>query len=196
VRLAELVLGHAEEAAGGSKQVGAVLSARAVPGTLPAIDHARGLILHARGDVAGAQPALAAAATAWQARHRFWEGTWARFDLAALALKSRRRVEATRLIVEVRSTSAAVSAIPLIQAADRPAGSSDRGRPVDPWFPLSAREFEVAQLVAAGLTNRQIAGQLVLAPKTILAHIEHILTKLGAPRRAEIAAWCAAVQRG
>jgi non-specific serine/threonine protein kinase len=49
--------------------------------------------------------------------------------------------------------------------------------------------------VAAGLTNRQIAEQLVLAPKTISAHITHILTKLGAARRAEIAAWVTTVRR-
>ena len=50
-----------------------------------------------------------------------------------------------------------------------------------PWRPLSEREYEVAQLVAAGLTNRQIAQQLVLAPKTISAHVTHILAKLGPP---------------
>jgi hypothetical protein len=50
---------------------------------------------------------------------------------------------------------------------------------------------------AAGLTNRQIADRLVLAPKTIsahIAHIAHILAKLGAARRAEIAAWCATIR--
>ena len=49
--------------------------------------------------------------------------------------------------------------------------------------------------MAAGLTNRQIAEQLVLAPKTISAHVTHILTKLGAARRAEIGAWCATVRQ-
>jgi DNA-binding CsgD family transcriptional regulator len=58
---------------------------------------------------------------------------------------------------------------------------------------LSAREFQVARLVAAGMTNRQIAERLVLSPKTIAAHVEHILTKLGAGRRAGIAAWAAGV---
>ena len=79
-----------------------------------------------------------------------------------------------------------------------PTGSPRRStvaRQAEPWHPLSAREFEVAQLVAAGLTNRQIADQLVLSPKTISAHITHILTKLGAARRAEIAAWCATVRQ-
>jgi DNA-binding CsgD family transcriptional regulator len=52
----------------------------------------------------------------------------------------------------------------------------------------------VARLVAAGCTNREIAAQLTVAPKTVSAHVTHILTKLGAGRRAEIAAWCATVQ--
>ena len=82
----------------------------------------------------------------------------------------------------------------LAAAAEQLAGSLGKSRPLEPWHPLSAREFEVAKLVAAGLTNRQIAEQLVLAPKTVSAHVEHILNKLGAARRTEIAAWCASVQ--
>jgi len=88
-----------------------------------------------------------------------------------------------------------VGATTVVGAADQLAASFGRGLKAEPWYPLSAREFEVAQLVAAGLTNRQIAEQLVLAPKTISAHITHILTKLGAARRAEIAAWCATVRQ-
>ena len=47
----------------------------------------------------------------------------------------------------------------------------------------------MAALVASGLTNREIAARLVISPKTVSTHIEHILTKLGASRRAEIAVW-------
>jgi DNA-binding NarL/FixJ family response regulator len=54
----------------------------------------------------------------------------------------------------------------------------------------------VARLVAAGNTNRQIAAELFLAPKTVSAHVEHILAKLGAARRTEIAAWVAALPPG
>ena len=56
---------------------------------------------------------------------------------------------------------------------------------------LSAREIEVARLVATGATNREIASALSIAPKTVAAHVEHILTKLGASRRAQIATWAA-----
>ena len=53
--------------------------------------------------------------------------------------------------------------------------------------------LEVARLVATGGTNREIATRLFLSPKTVAAHVEHILTKLGAARRTEIAAWVGAL---
>ena len=96
---------------------------------------------------------------------------------------------------EVRTIAAGSGAAVLVAAADRLTESFDAVKPAEPWYPLSEREFEVARLVAVGLTNRQIAEQLVLAPKTISAHVTHILTKLGATRRAEIAAWCATLRQ-
>ena len=191
---AHLAHNEADAAQAWVDQLAAVLAARAIPGTLPAIDHARGLVLLARGEVSAAHQVLEAASGAWRARHRFWEGAWARLDLAAAAAHLRRRGEAALLASEVRDLAAAAGAATLADAADRLAASSGRARQADPWYPLSAREFEVAQLVAAGLTNRQIGERLVVAPKTVSAHITHILGKLGAARRAEIAAWCATVR--
>jgi DNA-binding CsgD family transcriptional regulator/tetratricopeptide (TPR) repeat protein len=192
---AHLGRGDIDAAESWSDRVGAVLTARAIPGTLPAIDHGRGLVLLARGEVSAAHQALESASESWRTWRRFWEGAWARLDLAAAAARARRRGEAAVLLDEVRATAATAGATTLADAADRLATSFDGGPPAEPWHPLSAREFEVAQLVAAGLTNRQIAQQLVLAPKTISAHVTHILTKLGAARRAEIAAWCATVRQ-
>ena len=192
---AYLARGDIDAAESWSDRVGAVLTARAVPGTLPAIDHGRGLILLARGEVSAAHQMLESAGEAWRARRRFWEGVWARLDVAAAAAKARRYSEAAVLVDEARSVAATAGATTVVDAADRLTQSYGRGRSADPWHPLSEREFEVAQLVAAGLTNRQIAERLVLAPKTISAHVTHILTKLGAARRAEIAAWCATVPR-
>jgi DNA-binding CsgD family transcriptional regulator/tetratricopeptide (TPR) repeat protein len=192
---AYLARGDIDAAESWSDRVGAVLTARAVPGTLPAIVHGRGLILLARGEVSAAHQVLESASESWRARRRFWEGAWARLDLAAAAARARRRGEAAALLDEVRATAATAGATTLADAAGQLAASFDGGRPAEPWHPLSEREFEVAQLVAAGLTNRQIAQQLVLAPKTISAHVTHILAKLGAARRAEIAAWCATIRQ-
>jgi DNA-binding CsgD family transcriptional regulator len=192
---AHLARGAVEAAEEWSVRVGAVLEARAIPGTLPAIGHGRGLILLARGDIPAAHQALESARDSWRARRRFWEGTWALLDLAAAAARARRRGEAAMLLDEARTIAAAAGARTVADEAERLSRSSEPGHQAEPWHPLSEREYEVAQLVATGLTNRQIAAQMVLAPKTISAHITHILTKLGAGRRAEIAAWATTVRR-
>ncbi|WP_063036283.1 protein kinase domain-containing protein [Nocardia grenadensis] len=54
---------------------------------------------------------------------------------------------------------------------------------------LTKRERQVAALVARGLSNRQIATELVVSPRTAQGHVENILTKLGFTSRAQIAAW-------
>ena len=55
--------------------------------------------------------------------------------------------------------------------------------------PLSLRERQVAALVADGLSNREIAAQLVISERTAQNHVQHILGKLGFANRAQIAAW-------
>lgn len=51
---------------------------------------------------------------------------------------------------------------------------------------LSAREAEVAELVADGLTNKEIAELLVLSPRTIEGHVDRVLRKLGLSRRTQV----------
>jgi DNA-binding CsgD family transcriptional regulator len=57
---------------------------------------------------------------------------------------------------------------------------------------LSAREDEVARLVAEGLTNREITQRLFISERTAQNHVQHILTKLDFTSRAQIAAWVTA----
>jgi predicted ATPase/DNA-binding CsgD family transcriptional regulator len=61
---------------------------------------------------------------------------------------------------------------------------------------LSARELEVARLVASGLTNRAIAAELFVSVATIKTHVSHILTKLGLGSRVQLANWVAAYDPG
>ena len=63
---------------------------------------------------------------------------------------------------------------------------------VAPIAPLTAREREIAALVALGMTSRQIAEELVISPATVERHVANILVKLGAHHRTQIAAWAAA----
>ncbi|GAA3432594.1 hypothetical protein GCM10018954_021970 [Kutzneria kofuensis] len=58
-----------------------------------------------------------------------------------------------------------------------------------PATPLTKREFQVAELIADGLSNKDIAGRLFIALRTAEGHVEHILTKLGFTSRAQVAAW-------
>lgn len=61
---------------------------------------------------------------------------------------------------------------------------------------LTKRESQVATLVAEGLSNREIASRLVIAPRTADSHVEHILTKLGFSSRTQVAAWVVGGQVG
>lgn len=57
---------------------------------------------------------------------------------------------------------------------------------------LTRREREVTELVAAGMSNKDIAAALVVSQRTAEAHVQHVLAKLGFTSRAQLAAWAAA----
>ena len=171
-----------------------LIQARRIPGTLVAIDHAEGLLALADGSTGQARESLGAAATGWAELGRSWEGTASLVDLARAQLRSNRRVEAARTAATAATAATELGAPRLIAAAAEVLTAARRGNAGgDPWSPLSAREFEVTRLVADGMTNAQIAAELAIAPKTVAAHIEHMLAKLSVSRRAEIAAWTASV---
>jgi ATP/maltotriose-dependent transcriptional regulator MalT len=88
--------------------------------------------------------------------------------------------------------------------ADRPAGPAEApvncARPRTPvpaarYAPgsqgLTAREREIAGLIARGLSNRAIAAELVISPATAARHVANIFGKLGVTSRAQVAAWIA-----
>jgi HD-GYP domain-containing protein (c-di-GMP phosphodiesterase class II) len=68
------------------------------------------------------------------------------------------------------------------------------GRRRDGPSGLTAREVEVLRLLALGMSNKQIAAQLVITPKTAANHVEHIYTKIGASNRSTASLF--AVQHG
>jgi predicted ATPase/DNA-binding CsgD family transcriptional regulator len=96
-----------------------------------------------------------------------------------------------------------------------PAGESAPSRGDDPPYPpmwpsatnqtaviggdgknvLTARELEIAALVARGRRNKAIAEELVISPATVARHIANIMLKLGFQSRAQIAAWVTTFDR-
>jgi DNA-binding CsgD family transcriptional regulator len=65
--------------------------------------------------------------------------------------------------------------------------------PLAPLAPLTRREGEIAELIAQGLTNRQIGARLFIAERTVDTHVSRILAKLGCASRAQVAALVASV---
>jgi DNA-binding CsgD family transcriptional regulator len=162
----------------------------------PALAHGHGLVRLAAGSQSAAREALDAAVRGWDALDRCWEASWARLDLAQCLMRSNRHAEAVAVLDEARSAARRLGSEPVLaRIAEVERAGRGRGLEDEPWRPLTVREFEVARLIAEGLTNGEIAERLDIAPKTASSHVEHILAKLGVTRRAEIAAWSATVRQ-
>jgi DNA-binding CsgD family transcriptional regulator len=89
----------------------------------------------------------------------------------------------------------ALDPTPTSATSPLPAGSAatgTRAAPAGAAPRLTAREQEVAALVAQGLSNRQIADRLIITERTAENHIRHVLARLGFRSRAQIAAWAVA----
>lgn len=101
------------------------------------------------------------------------------------------RDEAGRLLGLADATATGIGAVPL---AGRVAELAQRARlrtaPEDPvrTLGLTARERDVLRLVADGRTNRQIAEELFISPKTASVHVSNILAKMSVSTRTEAAA--------
>ncbi len=80
----------------------------------------------------------------------------------------------------------------------RPPGAPARsGAPDRAGVPeLTRREQDVARLIARGLTNKAIAGELVLSPRTVDGHVERLFDKIGVNSRAQVAVWLARQRQG
>ena len=70
----------------------------------------------------------------------------------------------------------------------------DIGGGLKPGDELTPREWEVAQLIARGQTNRQVADALSITERTASTHVSHILGKLALTSRTQIAAWTRTAQ--
>ena len=161
----------------------------------PGLNHADGLVRLAGGSLSLAREALERAVRGWEERARTWEALTARLDLAHCLIRMNRHADAAAVVSEVRSRAKPLDSEPLLARAEELTKiTRGRGHDGEPWRPLTVREFEIARLISAGMTNVQIASALVLSPKTISAHVEHILAKLGVARRTEIAAWAASLR--
>jgi NarL family two-component system response regulator LiaR len=70
----------------------------------------------------------------------------------------------------------------VIEQLTSPANSRTEAQATEP---LSERELDVLKLAAKGISNKDIAEQLFLSPRTVQVHLGHIFTKLGVASRTE-----------
>jgi DNA-binding CsgD family transcriptional regulator len=156
---------------------------------------ARGLALRCRGLLDNAPEVLLEAVAAHRRGPRPYHFGAACED-AGLALgRAGRRAEAVAQLEDAAAVYERLDAIrdvDRVQSALRTLGIRHARRavrrPSFGWMSLTPTELRVVELVAAGLTNREIAERMFVSRRTVGTHMEHILRKLGHSNRVELAA--------
>jgi DNA-binding CsgD family transcriptional regulator len=155
---------------------------------------AEGLTTAAEGDLDRSALLLSEAARIAEEMGRRIEALWIRLDLARV-LRQSDPGSARSLLDEVAVTAKRFGATTLQGLAEQGLRSlgtrtwrRSRIAGAGPRELLTPREREVAQLVADGSTNSEIAERLFLSRKTVERHVSNILAKLGARNRTELAA--------
>jgi DNA-binding CsgD family transcriptional regulator/tetratricopeptide (TPR) repeat protein len=116
-------------------------------------------------------------------------------DAAAALVAAGRPEEAKVLLLEAverYETMGALAWAGRVQAALRAVGvrrgvRGPRQRPTHGWVSLTASERRVSELVAEGLTNKEVATRLHVSPHTVNTHLRHLFAKLGVSNRAALA---------
>ena len=165
----------------------------------PDVASARGAALRCRGLLDGDPEALVAACEALRSSPRRPDLMMAAEDAGVVlttdGARARRRAEGIALLTEARSIADALGARRVLRRVDGRLSSLGaaprrirRDAAASGWDSLTAREADVAALVAEGLTNPQIAERLVVSRHTVESHLKRIFLKLGATSRAQLAA--------
>ncbi len=149
-----------------------------------------------RGLMTGDPDPVLAAADYFRAAGRLLDHGLALEDAAVLAARRDDLASARQALAGAMAAYQALGAEWDIQRASarlrslgiRRRRSADSGRPVSGWGALTPTEVKVVGLVAGGRSNPDIAAELFLSRNTVQTHVSHILAKLGAQSRVEIAA--------
>jgi DNA-binding CsgD family transcriptional regulator/tetratricopeptide (TPR) repeat protein len=184
-----LEAGDVDEACRASEELQALGGLLQTDALLAVGAHAQGAVALSRGDAGAAIGALRRAFELWNRLEAPYEAARVRVLLgrACLALGDE---ETSALETDAaRLAFAELGAEPDLARLDAPPAP----RAPAPG-PLTARELEVLRLIAAGGTNRRIAGELCVSERTIDRHVSNILTKLDVPSRAAATAYAYAHQ--
>src|SRR5262249_3106252 len=145
--------------------------------------------------VASSNPRLAARLLGASEKLRAEVAAGAHPTLAPLVTRAvcflRSALGAGRFEVEFNSGQRLTRSAALALALGEPASAAVKPPHNLVSVPLARRELEVAQLVADGLTNRQIGARLFISERTVENHVRNILNKMGFDSRTQLAGWMA-----
>jgi DNA-binding CsgD family transcriptional regulator len=145
-----------------------------------------------RADGRDGEQDWAAVMAALEPLERPYELAMARFRRAEALLAAGEREQVTELLRQAHEVAERLGARPLREQirllAQRGRLALRERQATEPSSGLTARERDVLALVAAGRSNRQIAEELFISPKTVSVHVSNILAKLEVSSRGEAAA--------
>lgn len=188
---AAAMLGDARRCAALTDQLASQASALAAPWVDAQLGYARGQLAVLRGEIPDAADFLQKAAAALQ--HSGYRLDAARVQLALARMWSRvgQRSRARACAEQAQATFLRAPAEPWAAAANDIAQRCGAQRV---GAALTAAEAEIAGLIAAGRSNREIAAQLFLAVSTVEAHLTRIYRKLDLRGRTALTRWVHATQ--
>jgi DNA-binding NarL/FixJ family response regulator len=167
-------------------RAGAMVAALEVRGTPAEVE-----VQAAQAELADDAPAWREVAAAWQAMGEPYRSSYAHLRAAqALLASASDREEAAEHLRTALETARRIGAAGLVaQAEDLARRSRIRVQAAaDNPYGVTNREAEVLELVAQGLTDRQIGNRLFISHRTVERHVSNLLAKLGAERRSELVA--------
>ncbi len=147
----------------------------------------RGSLCAARGDLEGARLAFDAALELGRSLQLPLESGRLRLAYADALARSGDRRGATAYLRAARAIFARTGALAYMKQADAALACLGPDSHPAPAEVLTAAEHTVARLAAKRLTNREIAEQLAVSPKTVEYHLSHVYAKLAVHNRAELA---------
>jgi DNA-binding CsgD family transcriptional regulator len=161
----------------------------------PEVPSIRSAALRCRGLLEGDPSIMLEAATLARRGPRMLDLAGTCEDAASVLAGAGHNNEAAELLLEAQGRYEAVSAVAwaarvgaeLRRLGIRQGARGLRSRPESGWDSLTPSERAVSQLVAEGLTNRDVGRRLHISPHTVNTHLRHVFQKLSVSTRAELA---------